>query len=43
MSNLRDRILELTHAIQVRDEELSRERRISDDLENRFDYLGESG
>ena len=35
ISTLRDRVLELTNSIEIRDEELARERRISDDLENR--------
>jgi hypothetical protein len=35
ISSLRDRVLDLTNSIEVRDEELARERRISDDLENR--------
>ena len=37
ISDLRDRLLELTYSLQVRDEELKRERRTNDDLENRFD------
>lgn len=36
VSNFRDRVLELTHTIQIRDEELNRERRINDELENRY-------
>ncbi len=37
ITSLRDRVLELGNSLQIRDEELTRERRLNDELSERFD------